>query len=240
MSALIERQADQLRRRQQYTALDKPERILSQIPKKLFHKLSKEEYYHELTQAVLYHWAVFKSAQRADESNATACHCGKLDTYTEGRAPFFCSQDLVVAADRVYTMFYQLSHERNFAGKRFIPEQTLKFLRGKMGQGVSASTVNRIFKGEFHHFWKEQLTEKDRSQVLRTVRAHSVHVANDDTYDEDCTAYNAYWGSDCGCCGDYPTICTNCSWICYWHDKKCIDCDHWYCGPDCEPGCPNE
>ncbi len=31
----------------------------------------------------------------------------------------------------------------------------------------------------------------------------------------------------------------NCSWydVCCWHDQWCVNCDRWYCGPTCVPGC---
>ncbi len=52
MNSLVARQGNRLRKRHEYAKLDKPELILSQIPKELFNRLSKEEYYHELTQVV--------------------------------------------------------------------------------------------------------------------------------------------------------------------------------------------
>ncbi len=241
MNSLVERQANQLRARYKFSKIDKPEIILSQIPKGLFNKLSRREYYDAVTQAVLYHWGIFKSAQRADESNATDCHCGRLDTYISGESPFFCLEDIVVQADSAYDMFYQLSQESDFAGKQFVPEQTLKFLKERTGTGVSASTIDRIFKSEFRHFWNEALTEGDRSCVLKAIQARSPNGAIDLHLDPECRAYNVYWGFDCGCCGNYPSICSDCEWICYWHDKQCINCTPtWFCGPDCRPGCPNE
>ncbi len=239
MHARVERQASRLIKRQEYAELDKPERILSQIPKALFDKLSRAEYYDEVAQAVFYHWAIFKSAQRADESKSADCHCGKLDTYLSGESPFFCLEDVVVQADKAYGLFDELSQASDFAGKRFIPEQTLVFLKQRTGTGVSASTIDRIFKAEFRHFWKAELTEGDRNRVLKAIQARSTSPINR-RYDPDCIAYHAFWGHDCGCCKNYEDICRNCSAICYLHDRACIDCDHWYCLWGCKPGCPNE
>ncbi len=208
---------------------------MSQIPKKLFNKLSREEYYNELTQVVLYHWGIVKSAQRAEEPKSASCHCGNLDTYIAGESPFFCSEDIMVKADTIYDMLYRLSQERRFAGKRFIPKQTLELLRGKRGKVVSASTIDKIFKKEFHRFWNKALTKRDRNFVLKEVNSLSSNQL-----DPDCFEYNVYSGHDCGCCGNYSGICEYCSWVCYWHDKQCINCTPtWFCGPDCEPGCPN-
>lgn len=173
MNSLVERQANQLRVKYKIAKLQKPALILSQIPEKLFNKLSRKEYYSELAQAALYHWGILKSAQRAEESKSADCHCGKLDTYIAGESPFLCSEDIMLKADKIYDMIYRLSQDRRFAGKRFIPKQTFAFLRGKRGEMVSASTIGRIFEKEFHHFWNKTLTKRDRNLVLKEAGTRS-------------------------------------------------------------------
>ena len=143
----------------------------------------------------------------------------------------------MLRADKIYDVIYQLSQERRFSGKRFIPKQTFEFLRGKRGEVVSASTVDRIFKKEFHHFWNKTLTKRDRNLVLKEAGPRS---SNQLPLDPGCFLYNVRSGRDCGCCDNYPGPCILCSWICYSHDIACIDCTpDWFCGPDCIPGCPN-
>ena len=204
MNSLVERQANQLRAKYKISKLQKPALILSKIPEKLFNKLSREEYYNELAQAALYHWGILKSAQRAEESKSADCHCGKLDTYITGESPFFCSEDIMLRADKIYDVIYQLSQERRFSGKRFIPKQTFEFLRGKRGEVVSASTVDRIFKKEFHHFWNKTLTKRDRNLVLKEAGPRS---SNQLPLDPECFLYNVRSGRDCGCCDNYPGPC---------------------------------
>ena len=145
----------------------------------------------------------------------------------------------MVVADRAYELFDELSQAGDFAGKPFIPKRTLAFLKSKKGGVVSASTIDRIFKAEFRHFWKAELTEGDRSRVLKAIQARSANQTSQ-RYDPECIFYHVVLGGDCGCCKNYEGICRNCSAICYLHDRACIDCDHWYCLWGCKPGCPNE
>ncbi len=105
-------------------------------------------------------------------------------------------------------MFYRLSQAGDFAGKGFIPKRTLAFLKRKKGGVVSASVIDRIFKAEFRHFWDEEPTEGDRSRVLKALQARSPNGADD--LDPECRAYHVYWGFDCGCCGNYPSVCSDC------------------------------
>ncbi len=47
---------------------------------------------------------------------------------------------------------------------------------------------------------------------------------------------NGAKGSALGCCGNYSGPCWYCNTICLIHDILCLDCDHWYCGWQCQPG----
>jgi len=248
MNFTIERLANRLKRKYDVWTISRIANILEGLPEKLYHELGREEYSEESTLSIFYHLAMFSAARRAYE-NDSDCKCGVNESYKNGESPFFCAEDIIVSADKMYEAVKKIS-ERKFAGKDFIPQTLLNYLTTESGQYVTASVIDKLFKDEAAYFWKT-LTVKEKQQVYNEYGAlfemTSTKSDNSETYnglplDPECLLMGVSSGRDCGCCGNYPGACLVCSILCLAHDAVCVDClkDSWWswtCLGGCIPGC---
>ena len=133
----------------------------------------------------------------------------------------------------------------NFYGRKFIPTETVEYLKQSKKEYVLGNDVDLILYKELKSFWTETLTEKQRRNFL--LELEDIDSENSLGHDTKtmprgfmCEYYNVVYGKDCGCCANYSGRCYVCSSVCYAHDVYCMNCDKpWYVCWFCNPGCPN-
>jgi hypothetical protein len=244
MNIIVEKHAKMLKKKFDATIVSRIADILEGIPELLYNELERKDYYNESNLSIFYHLAVFNTARRAYESRRSSdCQCEINHKYLSGTSPFFCAEDIVVSADWAYDLIKEKSLVNKIAGQQFIPKLSLKYLSGRSGQYISASKIDKLLKEELDLFYRK-LKTKERQQIYNQNLTISKipTITTRSEYDEglsylECLMMGVFWGTQCGCCGNYEGPCLLCSLVCLWHDFDCILCDKWYCGWDCKPFC---
>lgn len=246
VNLIIENKASQLKARYDYKKIRDIENIIDILPKLLFEELGEKKYFKETTLGIFYHLGILKSAMRSYENNTKDCNCGVFESFVNEESPFFCSEDKVVSVNSAIDLVNKISNKSEFAGKKFIPQKTLKYLKSKSGEFLSVSKIDKILKDEFRYFWNNDLSKKDiRTKIFPkdyTIAKEATLVMASDSedggfpYDPTCLLYGASSGADCGCCGNYSGPCWKCLLECYIHDQTCETCEpSWYCFSGCIP-----
>lgn len=173
--------------------------------------------YSYLTQAIFFHNAVIRTANRSFDNNL-ACECTPHPGYFVGKTPFWCQEDYVVDTERFANAIIESNYHLNPKEK-----DLFDFLNDKRKKErfVTIDKLFAITEG------KRQFLSRVESQ-FRKANQPLLYSA----MEEDCSSGS---GSGLGCCGNYEGCCWYWSIYCLEHDLVCLKCDRWHCGPACTP-----
>ena len=158
-----------------------------------------------------------------------------------GKSPFFCSEDKLVSSVDVLDIIKEKIMKVNYPNtnnKHFIPKKTIHYIEQSQKEYLPMSDIDLIMRKDFEIFLTHTLTENERRNVLLEINGgNSVDKKQIDLVYIPCSEIGVVYGFDCGCCFHYSGHCRYCSMECLAHDYACINCAHWSCGWQCEPGC---
>lgn len=240
LNKYVEKNANRLRYEVGLDKVSSIENSMELLPEILFDSL-QSDFFSETAQSFFYHLSVLKAIQRAQTFNLANCDCGKLDTFVSSESPFLCSQDKMAKANEI-KVFLLKNISSNIGGQIFDPEETYDFLNERNNTYVSLAKIDIIINKDFKKFWKN-LPLKNKNIILNKRKSldFDVNILNsiEPEFGFNCESYGVIFGNECGCCGNYSDFCSFCSIVCLWHDQDCSDCSpSWYCGWDCQTGCP--
>ena len=215
--------------------------ILNELPELLFDEGLgwQKESNNNVAFSIFYHLSTFRSAKRAYAMSLADCNCSAYESYVYSGSPFFCSEDKLIPSAEVLDLIQEKIMKVEYSNnKRFIPKETIDYIKQSGKEYLPASDIDLILRQEFNDFWIKTLTENGRKYILKV---NGIEFLDKKDLIVPCSIFLAYNGADCGCCGNYSGRCYACSWICFEHDIYCMTCDKpWYiCGTQCKPGCPN-
>lgn len=256
MNSMVEAKAKIVKSNFDISELSRMSNILDEIPQMLFDKLGRKDFHQAASQAMFYHMGVVNSARRALSSKKEDCDCGINVSYLKDKTPFLCLEDKLMEAEEALRVIMMMTNGPKFSGKQFNPEKTLNYLKTNLGKTLVASKIQAIIYAEMDDFY-DKLSESDIASVIamnKKAKMQNPRVSGDGGAEgEDvceigeiegrapfyCAIIGVTQGNQCGCCGNYSGACLCCNPLCVMHDFKCAtDCTPWYCGPDCQLGCP--
>jgi len=167
-------------------------------------------YTNSLVQSVFYHNAIIKTMKRSIV-NSTACGCSPTLEYIVGKSGYFCQEDYKLNRQAILLAFDSLpSHSHD------------------------DSLVRNFAFGSP----QAEIPEIDIINVISSSEAFLENIKNSFQNPSPSNSLNCFWGtgSSLGCCGNYAGCCYYRHFACLMHDIACLDCDHWYCGPQCQSG----
>lgn len=180
----------------------------------------------ELLSNIFFQKAILTTASRAI-SSGEECECTPHPKHLMGESYFLCQEDLSYNVAELQGILSDYVDE--YGPPDAETSDLISFLNSTTEQDVRFDEVYNFY------FPKSQYIQMLEGVATSTSQSNSIAGTNN-MNSGDCAWYCILGcGSEIGCCGNYSGCCVYRTFLCFWHDIKCKNCEFWHCGPACVP-----